>query len=59
MRAPWFLGALSGANLLIELATTLNLPLALLPRSVTAPMQTTAMRATSSAYSTSDAPRSL
>ena len=40
-------------------ATELNFDEAFLPRSVTAAMQTTAMRATRRAYSTSDAPRSL
>ena len=43
----------------IELPTEVNLLEAFLPRVVTAAMHTTAMRATSSAYSTSDAPRSL
>src|SRR5204863_7806499 len=43
----------------IELPTELNLLEAFLPSVVTAAMHTTAMRATRSAYSTSDAPRSL
>ena len=40
----------------IDLPTVENLVETLLPRVVTAAMQTTTMRATSSAYSTSDAP---
>src|SRR5438270_657758 len=43
----------------IWLATWLNLLLALLPRRVMAAMQTTAIRATSRAYSTRADPRSL
>src|SRR5688572_15153575 len=43
----------------MEAPTVENLLDALLPRVVTAAMQTTAIRATSSAYSTSEAPRSL
>ena len=39
--------------------TALNLTEALVPRNVTAAMQTTAMSATSRAYSTSEAPRSV
>src|SRR4051812_26104669 len=45
-------------QLLIEVATLLNFCEALPPSRVTAAMQTTAMRATRRAYSTSEAPRS-
>jgi hypothetical protein len=44
----------------LDTPTSLNFVIAAPPRSVTtAAMQTTAMRATRSAYSTSDAPRSV
>ena len=42
----------------IDVAIELKLDDAFLPRAVTAAMQTTAMRATSRAYSTREAPRS-
>src|SRR5207248_11540825 len=45
-------------QLLMELATELNFEDALLPSSVMAAMQTTAISATRRAYSTSEAPRS-
>src|SRR3954452_6319135 len=44
---------------LMALPTLLNLLEAFWPRTVTAPMQTTAIRATRRAYSTSEAPRSV
>src|SRR5690554_7858461 len=44
---------------LMEAPTSLNFSDAFLPSAVTAAMHTTAISATSSAYSTSDAPRSL
>ena len=43
----------------IEAPTLLNLLEAFFPRMVTAAMQTTAISATSRAYSTSEAPRSV
>src|SRR5581483_11387796 len=48
-----------GCDYWIEEPTWLNLLEAFLPSSVTATMQTTALRATRSAYSTRLAPRSL